>query len=80
MVWLTPSRPNDVISLGVAPAWTSSSSREENPGLPTAEWQNEITYVFVVNKWLTLQADLQYLNFPNGDRSTYKNSLISALF
>jgi len=71
-----PGRPDDIVSYGLSPAWTSAKSRMANPGLPVAEWQNELTYVASMNKWLALQPDVQYLTFPEADRAQFKNAFL----
>lgn len=74
-----PGRPDDIISYGLSPAWTSAKSRMAKPGLPIAEWQNEVTYVASIRKWLSLQPDLQYISFPHADRTQYQNAWLIGL-
>ena len=72
-------RANDALSFGFGPAWTTPEVREAIPTLPRAEYPYELTYAAVINKWVTLQPDLQYIAFQGGDHEIYKNEVLLGL-
>jgi porin len=72
-------RPDDVFSLGVSPAWVSPYARLFDPALPTAEFQAELTYVAPINKWLTIQPDLIYIRFPQGNPLIFRTAFLAGV-
>ena len=67
---LVPSRAEDQIGIAVAHGGTSSAyrnlSRQLGAGAASGETTWEITYRAVVNDWLALQPDLQWVKNPGG--------------
>lgn len=72
-------RPQDIISLGIAPAWTSHYARKALNELPLYEFQAEITYVATLKKWFVLQPDLVWISFPKGDPELHPEAFLIGL-
>lgn len=66
---LLPSRPDDVLGLGMARAQTSNVFRRALPGARSAETALELTYYVPVNPHLSIQPDIQYIFNPGADPS-----------
>lgn len=67
---LIPTRGNDQLGIAVAHGSTSGAfsnlSRQLGVGAASAETTWEVTYRAVVNDWLALQPDLQWVKNPGG--------------
>ena len=72
-----PGRPNDVAGAAVSCTWFGSDYRASgvSTGVAAAETTLEVTYKAQITRWLTLQADTQFLfnpapNSASGNRET----------
>lgn len=76
---LNPNRPEDIVGLAYAPAWTTKKARLADGSLVKIEHQYELTYLAKVNPNLHIQPFVQLIRFKGGDKTINKSSVHAGL-
>ncbi|MGO3455438.1 MAG: carbohydrate porin [Marinomonadaceae bacterium] len=71
------SRPDDILGLAFASAYTSDSYRDSTSDTNGAETAIEVTYQFAVNEYVFIQPSIQYIINPGADASTDDATILS---